>query len=159
MNQKIMSKSLYWSCLFIFCTQLTLIAPAIAEDDEKHPIERKMDDCMESNSSTLGMQKCAMTAMEQWNEELNRVYTTLVEKLDKDGKDKLKTAQLLWVKHRDAEFESINSLYTVVERQMGGGTFWKLTPLIARVEVVKSRVLELTRYLSDFKPEEENIPD
>jgi len=139
----------------LFFAYISLIIPTIvsAEDDEKHPIERKMDDCMEDHSSTSGMQKCAIIATEQWDVELNRVYNALMEKLDKEGKEKLKTAQTLWTKHRDAEFEAINSIYAAVEQEMGGGTLWKLTPLIGKVEVVKNRVLELTQYLNDFSPE------
>jgi uncharacterized protein YecT (DUF1311 family) len=124
-----------------------------AEDDEKHPIERKMDDCMEKYSSTTGMKKCATNAEEQWNIELNRVYNLLLGKLDEDGKMRLKTAQLFWMKHRDAEFEAIHSIYMAVEREMGEGTLWKLAPFIAKVELVKNRVLELTHYLDDFSPE------
>jgi uncharacterized protein YecT (DUF1311 family) len=142
--------------LFTFFTSVHLITPtgALAEDDEKHPIERTMDDCMENNTSTSGMQKCATVAIEQWEVELNRIYNALMGKLDKEGKEKLKTTQFLWLKHRDAEFETINSVYSVAEREMGGGTLWKLTPLIAKVEIVKNRTLELTRYLNDFRPEE-----
>jgi len=142
--------------LFTFFASVHLITPTrvFAEDDEKHPIERKMDDCMESNTSMSGMQKCAITAIEQWEVELNRIYNALMGKLDKEGKEKLKTTQFLWLKYRDAEFETINSVYTTAEREMGGDTLWKLTPLIAKADIVKNRTLELTRYLNDFRPEE-----
>jgi uncharacterized protein YecT (DUF1311 family) len=57
----------------VLCALLMLISPALGED-EKHPIDRFYEACLEKSDSTSGMVQCAAKAHEKWDSELNRVY-------------------------------------------------------------------------------------
>ncbi|MDM8562650.1 DUF1311 domain-containing protein [Candidatus Marithioploca araucensis] len=121
--------------------------------EEKHPIDIKTEACMEKDYSTLGMMNCSAQSEKLWDTELNRVYRGLQSQLNEKAKKQLKNAQLQWLKYRNAEFKAIDEIYSVLYEKSGGGTMWRLLPINAKVEIIKERVLVLTGYLTNFKPE------
>jgi len=122
--------------------------------EEKHPIDIKTEACLEKDDSTLGMMNCSAQSEKLWDTELNRVYTDLQSQLNDKAKKQLKNAQLQWLKYRNAEFKAIDEIYVVLSEKMEGGTMWRLLPINAKVEIIKQRVLILTGYLTDLKPED-----
>lgn len=110
---------------------------------DKHPIDLKIEQCLsiDSNQSTFGMINCIRTAMEEWDTELNKYYSLLIDKLSIDEQEKLRAAQRKWLEYRDKEFEFIETMHGNME-----GTMWKIVEADSRNNVVRQRALELTSY-------------
>lgn len=73
---------------------------------------------------------------------MNKNYGQLLRKLKPTQKEVLKSAQLEWIKHRDADFKLIDSIYETLE-----GTMYISMRLDERVELVKRRALQLKGFL------------
>jgi uncharacterized protein YecT (DUF1311 family) len=122
---------------------LALSGPAQAADE--HPIEARLAACMEKDGSTAGMVACEDAAYREWDAELNRVYNLLRKRLTGPSAEALKTAQLAWIKHRDAELAWIRALYNRFD-----GTMYRPMAVDAAKEVVRRRAEELKRYLDTW---------
>ncbi|KAM3100347.1 lysozyme inhibitor LprI family protein [Phormidesmis sp. 146-12] len=106
------------------------------------PIDKELEDCLGKNPSTSGQLNCLRRAYDQWDEELNRIYKELRQRLDFQGQEVLKAAQLKWIEYRDKEFALIDTLYSGQ-----GGTMQLVFNAARRVAIVKTRVSELHRYV------------
>jgi len=115
-----------------------------------HPITQALEACLEQNLSTLGMVECNTQAEKKWDAALNVTYQNLMNQLDARGKAALKKSQLQWLKFRDEEFQAIGSMYGRQE-----GTIWRINTSEAMMEIVKSRVLVLQRYVDILMPQEQ----
>jgi len=62
-------------------------------------------DYCENPKTQIDMNKCAVQKYNKADKQLNIVYKKLKKLLDKTGKQKLKKAQLAWIKYRDAKAE------------------------------------------------------
>jgi uncharacterized protein YecT (DUF1311 family) len=123
---------------------------AAAQEESKHPIDKALDACIDKNGSTAGMVECTDRAYKAWDKELNKNYVALMRALKPAQKEVLRTAQLEWIKNRDADFKLIDSIYDSLQ-----GTMYIPMRIDARLEVVKKRALELQNYLeltSDASP-------
>lgn len=126
---------------------LLIILPLVttatyAQDEKSHPIDGSLGACIDKDPSTAGMVECLGKAYDMWDKELNRVYTDLARKLSPPARASLKTAQLEWIKYRDAEFKFLDSLYSGLQ-----GTMYIPMNADARMQIVKKRALELQNYL------------
>ena len=66
------------------------------------------------NQTQAGANACARYKYEQADAEMNRVYLKLMSELagfDVKDQEKLKQAQMLWLKYRDSNCESEASIY------------------------------------------------
>lgn len=108
----------------------------------KRRIEKKQEDCVEKDSSTVGMRTCAEAAYVEWDREMNVAYKALMKELPVEGQNALREAQREWIKYRDKEFEAIDGVYSQME-----GTMWIPIRIESRVRVVRERVLMLRHYL------------
>jgi uncharacterized protein YecT (DUF1311 family) len=106
------------------------------------PIDQELENCLEKNPSTSGQLNCLRGAYDQWDEELNRIYKELRQRLDFQGQEVLKAAQLKWLDYRDKEFALIDAIYSGQ-----GGSMQLVFNVARRVAVVKTRVSELQRYV------------
>jgi uncharacterized protein YecT (DUF1311 family) len=122
---------------------LTISITVYGQDEEKHPIDKALESCLDKNSSTAGMVECMDRAYKQWDGELNRVYAELMKRLDAAEKAKLKEAQLQWLKFRDSEFKVIDGIYSKMD-----GTMYIPMHVDSRALIVRNRALELKSYLS-----------
>jgi uncharacterized protein YecT (DUF1311 family) len=129
--------------LFIFIS----ISYTFAQD--KHPIDKFEQECIEKNPTTAGMSNCTYEAEKKWDAEMNKYYKLLMEILDEDGKKKLKESQLAWIKFRDAEFEVIKNIYPE-----DASIFINIRSADA-MGVVKERALQLKRYYEILKSQDE----
>lgn len=77
---------------------------ASAQESE-HPIDKKFDECSETNWSTAGMIECEQIARQEWDAEMNKYYKLLMGILNEEGREQLKQSQLAWLKYRDLEME------------------------------------------------------
>lgn len=114
--------------------------PLLAQNDD-HPIDKFLDECMEKDMSTAGMVKCINEAYDKWDAELNRVYKLLIKNVDDKSAASLKSAQIEWIAFRDKEFKLIDDIYSKLE-----GTMYIPMRAADRMEIVKKRVLELDAY-------------
>jgi uncharacterized protein YecT (DUF1311 family) len=111
--------------------------------ERKDPIDKKMEECISRNQTTLGMNKCGDEALVSWDRALNDAYNQLVNKIDKNGVVALRKSQREWVKFRDADFEFINSYYNDFT-----GSIYSNMNRGSKIDRVKKRVLELRGYIA-----------
>ncbi len=127
---------------FLLLIALAVGSPVSSSPESKSPIDKRCEQCMDKNPSTAGMVDCADKAFKEWDAELNKNYQKLRTKLKPAQQASLKAAQLQWVKYRDAEFKSIDALYSDLE-----GTMYVPMQSMSRVEIVKRRAVELENYV------------
>lgn len=117
-------------------------APSEQPAEEKHPIDREYDECMEKNSSTAGMVQCTDKAYKKWDAELNRVYGVLMKKLPAKKAAVLKESQRDWLTYRDANYKLIDAIYDELQ-----GTMYIPMRLYAKLRIVRERALLLSSYV------------
>ena len=105
--------------------------------------DKFLDACTDKDPSTAGVLKCTDAAYQRWDQELNKTYVALMDKLKPAGKQTLKSAQLAWLKYRDAEFQNIDGIYGSLE-----GTMYIPMHEYRRISVIKERALSLVHYLN-----------
>jgi uncharacterized protein YecT (DUF1311 family) len=113
------------------------------KSNEKHPIDIRLENCLaiDSNQTTYGMMNCEVTARDEWDKEMNKYYKLLMDTLQKDEKEKLKTAQISWLSYRDKEGDFSGTMYYNMQ-----GTMWRITAAGRSCEIVRQRALELKVY-------------
>jgi uncharacterized protein YecT (DUF1311 family) len=111
-----------------------------------HPADKYLSDCIAANSTTAGMTNCTTRAHALWESELNIKYVDLRNLLSEKQKLALRDSQRQWIIFRDLEFKVIDAFYSTLD-----GTMY--TPMRAadRLEIVKSRVLQLNSYVALIK--------
>ncbi|TDP01559.1 lysozyme inhibitor LprI family protein [Flavobacterium sp. 245] len=111
---------LYFSILFLFSFSTTLFA-----------------------QTQLEMNQIAMDNLKKADNELNKVYKKLVQKLDEKEKNLLITAQKDWIKFRDSkcDFEKQGS---------EGGSIQPLVYYTCLAECTEDRIKDLKRNLDDY---------
>lgn len=77
-----------------------------------HPIDIALDAAIDKDMSAAGKVAAMADAEKKWNEELNKYYKLLMEKLDKNAQTSLKDTQNIWIKFRDAEFKLLSDIYS-----------------------------------------------
>ncbi len=79
---------------------------------------------------------------------LNKYYNLLRDKLNKDDKEKLKQAQLIWLKFRDSESEFIESYLSK------GGGLGARAMIWNRINRIKNRTIYLFNYIIELTKDE-----
>jgi uncharacterized protein YecT (DUF1311 family) len=113
---------------------------------DKHPIDKLEEECINKDSTTVGMNNCAMEACKQWDTELNKYYKLLIEVLSKEEKQELKDAQIAWLKYRDLETKF--RMDTLLNNQ---GTMYSNMAMSEKLDIVKQRALELKSLYDTLK--------
>jgi uncharacterized protein YecT (DUF1311 family) len=121
---------------------LATASGSVPQEPAQHSIDKTLDACIEKNGSTSGMVECTNKAYAAWDRELNKNYVELMRALKPSQKETLRLAQLEWIKYRDLDFKSIDSIYDTMQ-----GTMYIPMRIDARMEVVKKRALELMGFL------------
>ncbi|KOC87793.1 lysozyme inhibitor LprI family protein [Winslowiella iniecta] len=104
----------------------------------ENPIDRELESCLNSNSSTAGMSQCYDTANRAWDKEMNTQYQAVMAKLDDAQKAKLRDAQRNWLKYRDSWLEASKAWYLKEQ-----GTMAAISLGVQSVELVKNQALML----------------
>lgn len=112
------------------------------EEERKYPIDQWLEECIDKDPSTAGMNNCTYKANEMWDKELNKIYKQLMKKLNPQGQKLLKEAETAWIKYRDAELNFGDEIIYGI-----GGTIASTTSAGQRYDFVKTRTLELKAYL------------
>lgn len=125
---------------------LLIYLPVISQDSTEiiHPIDSELKICLDldSNYSTQAMLDCVYIATDSWELELNKNYNELISKLDKDKKVYLEKSHQDWLVYKESEILFINELYLSME-----GTMYILMSASDKLELIKSRALELKEYI------------
>ena len=136
--------------LFLAIASVFLCATVALAQESQHPIDKALEACIDKNGSTAGMVECTDKAYAAWDRELNKNYNELMRALKPGQKESLRLAQLEWLKYRDLDFKSIDSIYDAME-----GTMYIPMRIDSRKEVVKKRALQLKGFLDLVREGEE----
>lgn len=123
-------------------------SPAISGENfcntgKSHQIDRWYENAMkETGGITVNIRNVQSKAYARWDKELNRVYSDIMAKLNKQDKIKLRASQRAWIKFRDAE---VKWLWSGAMYGQGGTMAPIIVSDIGR-GYVKQRVCELMRY-------------
>ena len=129
-----MKKYLLLILLFNYCAY---------SQEVTHKLNIELENCLndEKNFTTLGMLSCYGEAELKWDKELNSIYSKLINNLDDNSKIKLKESQRNWIIFKDKEIEFLKQFYYSKK-----GTIWKVNYSMYKMEIVKSRALNLLDY-------------
>ena len=120
---------------------MMMLISGIAHAEEKHPIDKRLEDCMnKSKSVTSEMEKCLEAALEEWEAEISKYYRLLMDKLDEEPKKQLKESQMAWLRFKNAEFEFIPFYF------QDFGSYIGPYARSHKIDIVKSRALQLRTY-------------
>ncbi|MBF2052938.1 MAG: DUF1311 domain-containing protein [Candidatus Sericytochromatia bacterium] len=126
-----------WFCAGLMT--LVLASPALAHNEDLHPLDQAFQQCIDLDGSTAGMHACNDRFRQYWDQELNRYY----QLLGGDRNRSLREAQKAWIRFRDAEYQRLTAFYGQVLELSGGGTLWPLLANSARTDLIRQRVLTL----------------
>ena len=87
---------------------LVLSSTALAESN---PIDQRLQQCLNKESSTAGMSQCYDSANKAWDKEMNTQYNQVMKKLTGQPKDKLRSAQRAWLAYRDSWLDASRSYF------------------------------------------------
>lgn len=110
-----------------------------------HHTDAYLQKCVEADSSTAGMSNCTSDAYSLWGKELNATYANLLGRLSA-SKIAVRNSQRQWIAFRDVEFKAIDAIYTNKD-----GTMYIPMRVGERLEIVRSRAMQLNGYLAAFK--------
>jgi len=132
--------------LIAIITVLTFFPAQLAftQDVTEHPIDKKLDKCIEKNMTTTGMSNCTYEAEKEWDVEMNKYYKLLMGILSKEEKKLLRQAQKAWLKFREAEFEIIKTIYPT------DATVFSNIRSADAMAIVKDRTLQLKAYYDEI---------
>ena len=125
----------------ILAASLLLYFSASISHAASHHIDEYLESCITADPSTAGMTNCTYGAYSLWDKELNITYKTLMSSLPSTEQQALRSAQRQWIAFRDAEFKAIDALY-----KSKGGTIYISMRVANRLEILKTRVLQLQSY-------------
>ena len=114
---------------------LLLSGYAVAQDN---PIDQKLQRCLNSESSTVGMSQCYDAAIKAWDQEMNNQYAKMMKKLTGAPKAKLKNAQRAWLAYRDSWRDASKSYFSATQ-----GTMAVLSIGAQSVDLVRNQALML----------------
>ena len=113
---------------------LTLCTAAFAQDQKKDP-------CAEAQTQT-DMNICWGKEYKAADAQLNAVYREFTSKLSPEERAQLKTAQLAWLKFRDANCEFVADEYK-------GGSIRPMIAAICLADVTRARTSELKAQMKE----------
>lgn len=115
-----------------------------------HPIDVNYKKCLDIpvNQDTKGMISCAAEAKKAWENEMNKYYKLLQNKLTEVQKKKLIASQEAWKKFKEQEFSFSSDLYFDI-----GGTMWHFVSADNETEFIKQRANRLKSYYDTLTEE------
>lgn len=130
-------KRIFVSLIIITCFFSTAVLPQ--KKGEKSP-------CVD-NETQVGANACARFKYEKADAEMNRVYGQLMSELageDDRNQQKLRQAQLLWLKYRDSNCESEASIYE-------GGSIRPAVYSHCLASITQERTRRMKAFLAEVK--------
>ncbi|MFZ5429754.1 MAG: lysozyme inhibitor LprI family protein [Bacteroidota bacterium] len=106
-----------------------------------HPIDASTSDCMKAVSALNRRTCCLSDAHQAWNELVNALVSEISANSTAAGINNLDASQHSWLIYRTAEFEWIDSLYSMVHDRN-----FLYRAAKCKMEITRSRALVLSRY-------------
>ena len=110
-------------------------------------IEQIAKKTMDFDYSTSGMSAAVYELESNYDKLLNKYYTILLNKMEINDREILKTSQRNWIKFRDAE---IKLIVIVSENYSSGGSIQNNIVSAKVCELTKKRVFELKAHINEF---------
>ncbi|NOR45326.1 MAG: DUF1311 domain-containing protein [Candidatus Delongbacteria bacterium] len=131
---------------------LTIIVSNVAFsqiDQKEHRLDDVYKECCNKQHGDYGALSCAIDVSKEWNKEMNKYYTGLMNVLDTNAQEDLRLAQEQWTRYRDLEYKFSNSLHDMQ------GTMYLRLRALRSMRIVRARALELKSYYWVRTEEEE----
>lgn len=132
----------------IFFTSILFFNCEKSYSQDHDPIDATLNKCLSENPTTYGMRDCIAGALSAYDKEMNNVYQKLLSMLNETDQEVLRESQREWIKFRDKEYVTIESIY-----QNFDGTMYLPMKDLSRMDLTKHRVYELKSYYSLFEME------
>jgi len=115
------------------------------EGKQENEIDMKYNECLDKDTSAGNIYTCSFEAYARWNKVLDRAYDHVLKSL-KNAKDKaaFKQAQDAWIAYRDKEFKAYDNMFNLP------GAKWVLLRASGRIDIVRTRALQLELYYEAF---------
>ncbi|ARJ40616.1 hypothetical protein B1H58_00470 [Pantoea alhagi] len=132
---------------------LSLTFPMIglaAEPGEE--IDQQLQACKLHANSTADNAQCYSSAIQQWDDELNKQYQLLLNAQPQSVRQKIIAAQRSWLHYRDSYNAAISAYY-----QQQQGTVWPLVAAESKLKVIRDKAIDLykLRVSTDLAAEQE----
>ena len=131
------------SILSVGCVQNTPLTfdknttKVIAQNEQKHSIDKMEEICLSNKSSTQEMNECTFKAMDAWNKEIEKYLTLLKNINSKEDFENIQISQKNWEKFRDSEI----IVYNLIQQKEG--TMFQNVSTGFKRELIKQRAIEL----------------
>ena len=118
-------------------------SPSILETnlEERDESQRRIDECMQKDSSTAGMIQCIDAEFAIQDKLLNQNNKKAMSVLNDENKKKLKDIQRKWVAYKEAKCPFVPPM----------GTLYAVTAADCYLQMTKERARELANLAEDFE--------
>ena len=126
--------------------------PSLWDELGDHPLDKGLRQCVDENGGTAGTTQCLLDYYEAWDKALNVVYQKIMatKVFDAESKKQLKTAEINWIKYKEAEYAFIEMQY-----RDSDGTMYPQIMAAEKVRIVRHRTIVLESYLDAMTAERE----
>ncbi len=109
--------------------------------EERDESQRRVDECMQKDSSIAGMIQCIDAEFAIQDKLLNQNYKKAMSVLNDENKKKLKDIQRKWVAYKEAKCPFVPPM----------GTLYAVTAADCYLQMTKERARELANLAEDFE--------
>ena len=136
-----------YSILLIVLTLFYINVKSQNVDTINHPIDAQLEACMsiDSNYTTYGTLQCIETAINAWNNEMEKYYHLLLDTINPQLKEILIDAQNTWIIFKSSETSFLNAMYDSMQ-----GTMWKIAAKSTEMQNVRDKAIILSIYYFDY---------
>jgi len=132
-----------------FLVFLFAVVHCSAQTIKEDHIDEEYHKCLLKDTGYVTICDCAFVAYEKWEKEMNNTYDKLLKTLKKEKeKTALKQSQNAWATYKEAEFTTYNYIFNIP------GNKWCSIRQDGRIDIVRSRTLQLRNYLESLKKDE-----
>jgi uncharacterized protein YecT (DUF1311 family) len=113
--------------------------------DVSYPLDEFLDQCLAQpdHGSTASQVDCTNQASQRWDDEMNKDYHRLADRLPPKAQTLLQDAQRRWLQYRDADQLLIDAVYEVTK-----GTMYAPMQAYSHLRLVRERSLVLKSYFT-----------
>jgi uncharacterized protein YecT (DUF1311 family) len=112
-------------------------------DTDGDPILAAMDECMDGEGSTRGMDSCLGQAYKDYDKLLNQIYQLALAASDKPTKSALRASEKKWLAFREAEAKAQDAYWHAEPR----GSVMGIAIGYQQLTAIRERIAELMMYL------------
>lgn len=116
--------------------------------EREYDIDKRLNDCCADSSTNYGMKMCTRLAIKEWESEMDKYYTLLLDALSGESKAALIESQNIWKRYSEKELLLNHAIYNQLD-----GTIWGLISIEQTMNKVKERALHLKTYYKMLKGE------